>query len=51
MHHCYSRYHATYIKVRRLEWADHIVRMEEERIPKIHIAINLLESYHKYIAV
>jgi uncharacterized Rossmann fold enzyme len=33
------------IKIRRLEWAVHIIRVEEERIPKKGFKRKL--SYHK----
>jgi hypothetical protein len=29
------------IKIRRLEWAGHIIRMEEERIPKMVLNLNV----------
>jgi hypothetical protein len=33
------------IKVRRLGWAGHIIRMEEERIPKRVLTLSLLMLY------
>jgi len=41
----YIKWFVEDIKIRRLEWAGHIIRMEEERIPKKVLNGNF--KYHK----